>query len=479
MRIMDINTILNNILIALQNHFMAPAGYTVCEQIGHYLMSGIGILFTVFYTYQFIYIFIALVKKPLTYPETDKTKRYGVLIAARNEEKVLPNLLKSILGQTYPSDLIDIYVVADNCTDNTADVAREYGATVYERQNKERVGKGYALEFLFNCLKRDKGLRYYDAYMIIDADNVLRANYVEEMDKAHCAGNRILTSYRNSKNYGHNWVSAGYSLWFMREARHLNNPRSILRSSAAISGTGFLIDSDIIEKNNGWKHFLLTEDIEFTIDSVLHGERVGYCHSAELFDEQPETFRQSWRQRMRWAKGFFQVFRHYGWDLIKGSVMLRWSCFDLTMNIMPAFILSMIQLVGMAVLIPLNTILTGTMSIPLLESFAQFLGFAYGMLFVLGFFTLLTEWKKIHCPKWKVIFHLFTFPLFMLTYIPISMVALFSRVEWKPIEHRHAIDTTDIDGQGAAKSAPAVPVAAPTEAPAEEKAEEKEPAGQK
>ena len=441
---------MNKFLIAIQNYIVADASYTMCETIGHYLMLGLGLLLAICYAYQFVYIFVAYIRKPLVYPETDQTKRYAILIAARNEELVLPNLLKSIMAQTYPAELLDVYVIADNCTDNTAEVARSCGATVYERQNKERVGKGYALEFLFNCLKRDKGLRYYDAYMVIDADNVLRANYVAEMDKAHCAGNRILTSYRNSKNYGKNWVSAGYSLWFMRESRHLNNPRSILRTSAAISGTGFLIDSDIIEKNGGWKHFLLIEDVEFTIDSVLHGERVGYCHAAEFFDEQPESFRQSWHQRKRWAKGFFQVYRRYGWRLIKGSATLKWSCFDMSMNIMPAFIVSMLQLFGCLALIALNLILPPhAFSWALMRSLGEFVLFAYGMIFLLGITTLISEWKRIHCPGWKKILHLFTFPFFMLSYMPIALIAFFSpRVEWVPIKHTHAIDTADIEREG-------------------------------
>lgn len=429
----------------LQRWLIAPDTYSIYEVIGFYVMLSVGILFTVLYLYQFIYIFIALIKRPKVYPETDQSKRYAILIAARNEQAVIPELLKSINGQTYPADKLDTYVIADNCTDSTADVARSHGAIVYERQNKERVGKGYALEFLFNCIKRDKGLRYYDAYMVIDADNVLRSNYVAEMDKAHCAGNNVLTSYRNSKNYGKNWISAGYALWFMREAKHLNNPRSLLGTSAAISGTGFLIASSIIEKNNGWKHFLLTEDIEFTIDCVLHGERVGYCHEAELFDEQPETFRQSWRQRMRWAKGFFQVFRKYGGKLIKGSVTFKWACFDMTMNVMPAFVLSILQILSNLVLFALHAVVKHEASIPLLKNCLWFICFGYGILFVVGFFALITEWKKIHCSKWKAVFHLFTFPLFMLTYIPISAVAFFSHVEWKPIEHKYAMAPEDVE----------------------------------
>ncbi|MBQ9097932.1 MAG: glycosyltransferase family 2 protein [Clostridia bacterium] len=416
--------------------------------MGSYISFAVMIIFAAIYTYQFVYIFISFVRRPLKYPKTDQTKRYAVMIAARNEELVLPELLKSIKGQTYPTDLIDIYVIADNCTDQTAEVARSFGATVYERHNKEQVGKGYALQYLLNFIKEAKGLRYYDAYMVFDADNVLRTNYIEEMDKAYCAGNRILTSYRNSKNYGNSWVSAGYALWFMHEARHLNNVRAMLKTSGAISGTGFLIDSAIVERNDGWKYFLLTEDIEFSSDAVLHGERVGYCHEAELFDEQPETFRQSWRQRSRWAKGFFQVYRHYGKGLLKGTAKMHWACFDMCMTIMPAFLLTAFELLSVTATLIINRVIHGFWSPTLLGCYVEFLAFGYCLLLVIGLLTLIPEWRKIHCPKWKAILHLFTFPIFMMSYIPISVCALFSHVEWKPIEHKHAMATSDIEKAG-------------------------------
>ena len=432
---------------------------SILESVGFYINLGIAMLFMLLYSYQFVYVFIALIKKPLKYPETDQSKHYAVLIAARNEEKVLPELLKSLAQQTYPMSQVDVYVVADNCSDGTADVAREMGAIVYERHNLKQIGKGYALELLFNNIKRDKGLRAYDAYMVFDADNVLRANYIEEMDKAHSAGNRVLTSYRNSKNYGKTWISAAYSLWFMRESRHLNNPRSIIGTSAAISGTGFLIDSEIIERNGGWKHFLLTEDLEFTSDCVLHGERVGYCHWAELFDEQPETFRQSWRQRTRWAKGFFQVFHKYGAGLFKKCLTLQWSCFDMIMTIMPALILTITQMLAISGLMIANAIAYHYFSTVLLLCFVSFLVFAYCLFVVLGAIAVITEWKHIYCPKWKAILHLLTFPFFMLSYIPISLYAMFKKVEWKPIEHKYAVQAEDIETEAI------VPV---DEAPAEQ-----------
>ena len=109
--------------------------------------------------------------------------RYGVVIAARNESMVIGNLIRSIQNQTYPSKLIDIFVVADNCTDNTAQIARQLGAVVYERFNKEQVGKGYALDFAFRHIAQDYGANYHDAYLIFDADNLLDSHYSDEMNE--------------------------------------------------------------------------------------------------------------------------------------------------------------------------------------------------------------------------------------------------------------------------------------------------------
>ena len=422
------------------------------ETVGFYLTAAIGTLFTLCYAYQFFYLFLACIIPPKKYPDAPANKRYAVVIAARNEARVLPHLLDSIKAQDYPSGLVDIFVVADNCTDETAAVARDAGVTVFERHNEKQVGKGYALAFLFDRIGQTQGLDAFDGYLFFDADNVLRPDFIKEISKAHAAGHRVVTSYRNSKNYGKTWISAGYSLWFLRESRHLQNPRTILSCSAAISGTGFLVDRTIIERGGGWKHFLLTEDIEFTADCILHGDRVAYCHAAELFDEQPETLAQSWRQRKRWAKGMFQVIRYYGKGLLKGALRLRWSSFDMLMNITPAFVLSSVQLIATVFLFLLNWAVNGVVSLVLLQCLADFFAFGYGIFFVLGLFALVSEWRRIHCPKPRAICLLFTFPIFMLTYIPISLCAFFSRrVEWKPIEHKHALTTADIDSAGVSR----------------------------
>jgi cellulose synthase/poly-beta-1,6-N-acetylglucosamine synthase-like glycosyltransferase len=394
------------------------------------------LMLTGFYFYQAYYVLIALFNK--SEKLTAKTNhRYAVVIAARNESNVIGQLIDSIHGQNYPSSLVDIFVVADNCSDNTAEVARNAGATVFERYNKEYVGKGYALDYAFKFIKRDYAS--YDGYFIFDADNLLDENYIAEMNKVFDNGYKVVTSYRNSKNYDTNWISAGYSLWFLREAKFLNNSRMILNTGCAISGTGFLVHDDIISNNNGWKHHLLTEDIEFSIDNAINGIKIGYCGDAIIYDEQPYLFEQSWNQRLRWAKGFYQVFANYGMKLFKNAFLKRsFCCYDMLMTIMPALFISLISafvnitflsagLINMEV----STEIVRETTIALIMACVN----SYGILFLVGTITTITEWKQINTTAANKIKYLFTFPVFIFTYIPISIVALYKKIEWKPITH--------------------------------------------
>ena len=115
----------------------------------------------------------------------------------------------------------------------------------------------------------------------------------------------------------------------------------LLKTSCAISGTGFCVSRNVIEKDGGWKYYLLTEDIEFTVDHVLKGYKIGFAQNAVLYDEQPTKFSQSWFQRLRWSKGFLQVWMKYGNRLLKNVFTKRCpACYDMTMTIAPAFFLT-------------------------------------------------------------------------------------------------------------------------------------------
>lgn len=209
----------------------------------------------------------------------------------------------------------------------------------------------------------------------------------------------------------------GYALWFLRESRFLNDARMRLGTSCAVSGTGFLFSRDVIQETGGWNFFLLTEDIEFTVHHVCAGKTIGYCSTAVLYDEQPVTFRQSWRQRLRWAKGYLQVFRKYGTRLLSGIFSGRFSCFDMGMCIMPAAVLSIVGLISNTSLLFLSAA-EGQSVLTVLISAGQLLLNTYLTLLFLGSITTITEWRRIYAPAWKKILYTFTFPLFMLTLHP-------------------------------------------------------------
>ncbi len=414
----------------------------------HTVNTAIFVLFLVLYSYQLFYLLVGLVdklrKKPL--PPVDEYHHLVMVVCARNEEAVIGHLLDSFNAQRYPKDRCRAVVVADNCTDATADVARAHGATVYERFNNELVGKGFALEYAFTQLLSDENAEEDEAYIVIDADNLLTSTYLHEMNRMIEAGYVASTSYRNSKNYGDNWITAGYGLWFLREAEYLNRPRKVLGTSCAVSGTGFLIIREIIEQQGGWPFHTLTEDIEFTVATVLKDKKIGYAQRAMLYDEQPATFAASWRQRKRWAKGFYQVLWHYGRNMLKTIIAFhklpstRFGSFDMIMTIMPALFVTLLGLLFNCVV--WIYALFNAAKIEDIEVIAQastavlmFFAWFYGVLFFIGVVTMITEHKNIHGKWWMKLKSVFTFPLFMFTYIPIAVAALFMKVEWEPIVH--------------------------------------------
>ena len=158
--------------------------------------------FTICYTYQLYYVFVVLTrqapKKLVARSQPPVTPSW---CRRATRDAVIGDLIHSIKVQNYPAELIDVFVIADNCTDNTADVAREAGAIVFPRSNDKEVGKGYALDYGFQVIREQYADRGYEAYFVFDADNVLDVNYFREMNATFDNGAKASTSYRNSKNY--------------------------------------------------------------------------------------------------------------------------------------------------------------------------------------------------------------------------------------------------------------------------------------
>lgn len=409
------------------------------------MLSGFLILLTsVCYFYQIVYLVLPLLPFRRGHKKAKPT-RYAILISARNEEAVIGNLLDSIRDQDYPSHLRTTYVVADNCTDRTAEIARAHGAVVFERFNKEKVGKGYALNYLLSRISEEGGLDRYDAFLIFDADNVLLPDYITQINQVRSDGYEAFCGYRNTKNFGANWLSSAYGVWYLHDSTHLNQSRMMLGTSCAVNGTGFGFTRELLEKVGGWNFFTLTEDIEFSTVCATQGIRIGYCHDAIVFDEQPTSFRQSWRQRTRWTQGGLQVAFRYTGQLFRGlfkggrttyasfetATLSMWGygmgtlCFGLTL------LVTFLNYRWMGVFQALLLSLVGT----------------YFSMFWMGAWTMLTEWKRVRATTAQKIGSIFAFPLFMITFIPISLTAMFRKFQWTPIAHTAAISAKELQRQ--------------------------------
>jgi cellulose synthase/poly-beta-1,6-N-acetylglucosamine synthase-like glycosyltransferase len=238
-------------------------------------------------------------------PSVSARHHIGVLIPAHNEERLLPRLLKSISDQDYPRALYDVHIVADNCTDSTADIGRSAGAFVHERTDESARGKGYALQWLINRLSEPPGR--YDAYLIVDADSTLSANFLTVLNNHLARGDEVVQSYDGVLNEGDSWVSA---LSFIALAL-FNNLRPLGRDALGLSvglhGNGMCFSSAIIN-NFGWDSFGLAEDHAFHIRLVRAGVTVRYASRASVLAEQPTSLRQAYTQGVRWERGRFQLF---------------------------------------------------------------------------------------------------------------------------------------------------------------------------
>lgn len=465
-----------------------------------FLLKLIGLLaavVSVFYWNRAVYAVLGLFFTRKFAP-AKRQHKYAVLVAARNEEKVIGNLIESISRQDYPRELVEVFVVADNCTDGTAQAASRAGAVCYERFDMEHQTKGYALQFLVDRIRRDYGIDSFDGYFVFDADNLLRRDYIAKMNDAFDAGEKIVTSYRNSKNFDANWIAASYGIHWLRTARMEHRARSLVRSAARIQGTGFLFSWELIR--DGWNYTSLTEDRAFGADAVVNGYRISYQHQAEFFDEQPETLRIALRQRLRWAKGHLMSVRESGGKLLANIFLPRHGCAEspekpwyhrlgqsLHRRYVSADMLSVVYPKGLMGLLRRACIYLlrlwlvfqagyAVVSISLAsgavarlaalfgwEPVAGSFGEAIGLLTLLSLlgagvrlisraaqaaFILVVERKRIMPLAWyQRLWFCVMFPFFDMIGTLTSLAALFTRVEWKPIPHRSALALEELEAR--------------------------------
>ncbi len=387
-------------------------------------------IITIFWLYQLLISLCSLVKlkdKPLL---ENKENRFMAIIPAHNEEMVIGNLIESLKNQNYPKDKYDIYVIADNCTDMTKKIAEDAGAIVYERRSSmEERTKGHALQWFLRQKIAENA--QYDAFCVFDADNIVDKNFLVNMNKKLCQGEEVVQGYRDIKNPTDSWVSAGYAIFYWMMNRFYHLARYNLGLSPLINGTGFMVKFDII-KPNGWQTQTLTEDIEFSLQRIIAGKKLGWSTDAIVYDEQPVQFKQSWSQRSRWTVGHIQCMEIYTKQLAQSVKEKKTAMnFDGLLYIVgsiPMFIITLLLLAVNFVLYMTNTFT----SAQLIENYARYLIPTFLLPIGTALIIMILDKKPIK----PMIKGLLCYPLFLGSWLLINFKCLFNRnTSWEKIEH--------------------------------------------
>lgn len=386
--------------------------------------------------HKIVYTVVGFFVRSKKFPQTDKRYTYSFIIAARNEEKVVGNLIESIRRQDYDGNIANIFVVADNCTDRTAEVCQSLGAVVYERCDPDHARKGYALEFLFDRIESDYGIGHCDGYFVFDSDNLLAPDFVTRMNEAFADGFKIVTSYRNTKNFDTNFISAAYGLHFCHNSLGKHRPRSVLGIGTHLTGTGYLISSELL--SGGWHYVNFTEDDELTMVLAGKGFKIGYCEAAEFFDEQPCDFVTVFNQRVRWAKGRLINFFKHGAAAFWGIFKYRsFTCYDMFTHYFPYGLFSWI----LGIIYPVTAFIMGLLSPGTNDYGGMVMNIlaALGSMYMSGLFygamTAIRERRHIRCSGGKLFLYVLLFPWFNMVSVPVYLVAVFKNVTWVPIKH--------------------------------------------
>ncbi|MDO5399125.1 MAG: glycosyltransferase family 2 protein [bacterium] len=375
--------------------------------------------------------------------KSERKNRFALIAAAHNEETVIANLIRSLKNQNYPKDCFDVFVTADNCTDRTAEIARSEGAVVYERKNDKKRGKGFALEWFFEKLFSMD--RQYDYIAVFDADNLVSPDFLTNMNESANRGHKVVQGFLDSKNPYDSWISAAYSFCFWTVNRVFQLARYKLGLCCELSGTGFIIKTELLKKL-GWGATCLTEDMEFTMKAVYNGEKIAFNYDARVYDEKPLTLRQSWRQRVRWMRGHCDVASRYFFKLIgRGITKRSWSCIDCAV-----YLVQPIRIIAMGII----------MFFSYAQSFhpSGELGFIrlsylfgnpaiWNVITVLQLcympFVVIYERKEF---RWKTAPYFLLYSIYNLTWVPIAIQGLigYKKTDWSHTVHSKNITLEDI-----------------------------------
>lgn len=288
----------------------------IIESLQYIIASAIGILLG----YQMVLSFLALRGKKIQNFEAARNRKFAIVLPAHNEEKVIAKSLYSMSGLVYPKNMYDLIVIADNCTDSSAKIARNLGAIVLERSNDIDCGKGYALRWAFDQILKWK--TNYDAIIVFDSDSLVSGNYLEVMNYYMEHGSKVIQSSDLVLPQPGAWSSEATRIGFLLYNYVKPMGRKVLGLNMGLRGNGMCFATDVLRKIP-WQAWSLTEDVEYGLILQLEGVTIDFAPEAQVCAQMPTKAENAESQRRRWEIGRYPVIKKYAPKLLAAAFKKR------------------------------------------------------------------------------------------------------------------------------------------------------------
>lgn len=419
------------------------------------VITGVMIMFVLLMSIYYLCFWSVSARKVVKVPHSDKYSKFAVLIAARNESKVIGHILESLNNQTYPREYFEVYVIVEKEDDPTVEIVKEHGfqAFVRDRLMDGRRTKGFALQECIDYLWRNN--LNYDAYMIFDADNILDNNYIETMNDLRQTGVRVGLGYRNFTNANSNWLTIGSSLMFSYMNEVTSKGRSLMFHKVTLMGTGYYVDDVIIREAGGWIFTGMTEDIQLTSYCYYHDIYMRYYPEVCFYDEQSTSFKTTHMQHMRWLFGYFARRSYFKGAGVQHDYhtkgMQSFMNFEFKCGLIPFVIFNLVMTISGIINIVFGAI-ASIYATPIqcgaLFGFAGFQLLLVYMSFVVpALITVIRDNKRLNLTTKNKIIGVMTYAFYFYEFVLAFLDGLFHPSKartWSKVKHTGEVTNTDI-----------------------------------
>lgn len=422
--------------------------YNVLTTINNILLILIGIPFLL----QMIYMLLFWLPKK-RFPKSSKKNRICVIIPAHNEEDVIGETVRQLFErQNYPREQFDVYVVAHNCSDRTAEIAEVAGAKVFilDDPDPKRHIVSYALKYGYEQIL-STGIDY--AFSIrLDADNHVNDEFFSLMNDAYEAGVKIARPYESALNMTQNLFTRACGLYYTFDSRFSSRVRERLHLDAHVNGPGALTDMEIIRKIGGYDTVSITEDTEFCFKRMLDGYRCHFVEDAVVYEDLPSSFRDTMNRNKRIAAGNTRLLGKYSLKMVWNSIRhLRFSFIEQILTYMftliclllctwlPLYYIYACLYLGLNGFFTTEAAATAGLASVGLWQLLIIIGLSLGILFLVagisqGLLLILLDYKKMGANRRRELLSgAMLFPVFTIVYCVTMSIGIFSKPKWVKI----------------------------------------------